>query len=321
MLTRPAGLCDGDVEKVIEEAWGIAVTSLEYRPIGFGSHHWAASGARGVRHFVTVDELSAESRGRDEVSVLGLHLRPALTAATDLRAFGCRFVVAPIATKTDGPFARFDRYAVALYPFIDGQGFSFEEPFGEADRERVLELVAALHMVPVAAIRPPATDEFVVPLLDQLDRALGPRGCRRWTVRSDRLSSARRQRGPDQEDGRRYQALLARHLKHPGPLVVTHGEIHPGNVMVTPEGWVIVDWDTALVAPPERDLWRLAGEEVDRSFGRMPTPLERLPTNGSSTSMPFAGIWPRSPCSQRSSGGRTKTPRTAGRRWRSFNRS
>ncbi len=246
------------MEKVIEEAWGIAVTSLEYRPIGFGSHHWVASGARGVRHFVTVDELSAESRARDEVSVLGLHLRPALTAATDLRAFGCRFVVAPIATKTDGPFARFDRYAVALYPFIDGQGFSFEEPFGEADRERVLELVAALHMVPVAAIRPPATDEFVVPLLDQLDRALdreaaadGPYAATASLLLVDNEARIRRMVA-------RYEALLARHLKHPGPLVVTHGEIHPGNVMVTPEGWVIVDWDTALVAPPERDLWRLA---------------------------------------------------------------
>jgi spectinomycin phosphotransferase len=41
-------------------------------------------------------------------------------------------------------------------------------------------------------------------------------------------------------------------------VVVTHGEIHPGNVMVTSNGWVIVDWDTILVAPPERDLWRLA---------------------------------------------------------------
>jgi spectinomycin phosphotransferase/16S rRNA (guanine(1405)-N(7))-methyltransferase len=56
----------------------------------------------------------------------------------------------------------------------------------------------------------------------------------------------------------RYRTLVAQCLSDHGPLVITHGEIHPGNVMVTSKGWVIVDWDTALVAPPERDLWRLA---------------------------------------------------------------
>ena len=27
--------------------------------------------------------------------------------------------------------------------------------------------------------------------------------------------------------------------------------------MLTARGWVLVDWDTTLVAPPERDLWSL----------------------------------------------------------------
>ena len=27
--------------------------------------------------------------------------------------------------------------------------------------------------------------------------------------------------------------------------------------MLTADGWVLIDWDTALVAPPERDLWSL----------------------------------------------------------------
>ena len=27
--------------------------------------------------------------------------------------------------------------------------------------------------------------------------------------------------------------------------------------MLTGGGWVLIDWDTALVAPPERDLWSL----------------------------------------------------------------
>ena len=39
--------------------------------------------------------------------------------------------------------------------------------------------------------------------------------------------------------------------------MLTHGEPHPGNTMLTPDGWRLIDWDTVLVAPPERDLWSL----------------------------------------------------------------
>ena len=42
---------------------------------------------------------------------------------------------------------------------------------------------------------------------------------------------------------------------------VTDGELHRGNTVVTATGVVLVDWDTCLLAPPERDLWLLVGEE------------------------------------------------------------
>lgn len=44
--------------------------------------------------------------------------------------------------------------------------------------------------------------------------------------------------------------------------VLTHGEPHPGNTLRTNDGWRLIDWDTALVAQPERDLWHLATPET-----------------------------------------------------------
>ena len=41
------------------------------------------------------------------------------------------------------------------------------------------------------------------------------------------------------------------------PRVLTHGEPHAGNTMLTIDGWKLIDWDTAALAPPERDLWNL----------------------------------------------------------------
>ena len=40
-------------------------------------------------------------------------------------------------------------------------------------------------------------------------------------------------------------------------MVLTHGEPHVENVMLTANGFVLIDWDTTMIAPPERDLWML----------------------------------------------------------------
>jgi spectinomycin phosphotransferase/16S rRNA (guanine(1405)-N(7))-methyltransferase len=56
----------------------------------------------------------------------------------------------------------------------------------------------------------------------------------------------------------RYDALAARADRRRA--VLTHGEPHPGNTMRTAAGWRLIDWDTVLVAPPERDLWLLGAE-------------------------------------------------------------
>ncbi len=58
--------------------------------------------------------------------------------------------------------------------------------------------------------------------------------------------------------------LAATTLATPERFVLTHGEPHPGNTITTDTGVVLVDWDTALVAPPERDLWMVAGPEQDQ---------------------------------------------------------
>jgi hypothetical protein len=55
----------------------------------------------------------------------------------------------------------------------------------------------------------------------------------------------------------RYDHLVSGALADPPGLVLTHGEPHAGNTMRTDAGWLLIDWDTVLAAPPERDLWDL----------------------------------------------------------------
>lgn len=45
--------------------------------------------------------------------------------------------------------------------------------------------------------------------------------------------------------------------------MITHGEPHPGNVIQVGAEKMLVDWDTVGFAPPERDLWMVAGAGDD----------------------------------------------------------
>jgi spectinomycin phosphotransferase len=58
-----------------------------------------------------------------------------------------------------------------------------------------------------------------------------------------------------------YQQLVASVTDRDARFVLTHGEPHVGNTIDTDDGVALIDWDTLLVAPPERDLWSLAVED------------------------------------------------------------
>jgi spectinomycin phosphotransferase len=60
---------------------------------------------------------------------------------------------------------------------------------------------------------------------------------------------------------------LADRLAAAPDLVITHGEPHPGNLLHTEGGPLLIDWDTVGLAWPERDLWSVlseTGEEARR---------------------------------------------------------
>lgn len=96
MYTRPSDLPDDVVVDALWEGWGLSVESFEFLPVGFGSHHWRAD-ANEACWFVTVDDLVAKRRRRDETRDEPLHrLRAALQTARNLQDDGFSFAVAPI---------------------------------------------------------------------------------------------------------------------------------------------------------------------------------------------------------------------------------
>lgn len=262
MLIWPAGLTEAALVTALAQGWGLAAAALEYRPVGWGSHHWAVTDDAGVRWFVTVDELDKKRAARDEPREAAFgRLRASLTAARDLRDVGAGFVVAPVPRGDGALVARLGaRFAVAVYPFIDGRSFGWGEFTSAGHRRQVLDLVVAVHTAPAAIRRHAMTDDFAVPHRDELAAAFGPAGgaadCGPYARPLSHL--VRQHAAPLQRLLAGYDQMVRQARAGPARAVLTHGEPHPGNTMLTADGrWLLIDWDTVLTAPPERDLWGL----------------------------------------------------------------
>jgi Phosphotransferase enzyme family len=272
VLTPPDDLADSDLVAVLRRGWDLDVTSLAYRAVGWGSHHWEATSGAGPRWFVTVDDLAQKQfRDGEPLTVAFSRLRASLAAAADLRGCGATFVLGPVLDHDGEPVTRVSgRFAVAVYPFVDGQSFTWGE-FAPGQRLAMLTLVTGVHTAPAAARRRALTDDFTVPYRAGLEAALdpavavpgaGPYASTLTLLLRQNAAAIRRLLA-------RYDALVAQARSRPGRMVLTHGEPHPGNTLLAAEasgggsgggwggGWMLIDWDTAMIAPPERDLWLL----------------------------------------------------------------
>jgi len=246
----------------------LVVASLRYRAVGFGSHHWEVVDSSGERWFVTVDELDLKRHSLGEPGDAAVHrLRAALHTARNLRDTGCTFVVAPVLAIDGEPLVESaGRCGVALYPYVEGESFSWGEFATAKHRRAVLDLIVEVHTAPAAASRHALVDDFGIPHRDELESSLiprddvwdrGPYGALASALVAENAATIQRLLA-------RYDDLAKRAGEPARPTVLTHGEPHPGNTMLTADGWVLIDWDTVLLAPPERDLWSL--DPGDRSI-------------------------------------------------------
>ncbi len=151
-------------------------------------------------------------------------------------------------------------YALSVYPHVAGRTFGWGPYEDTGHRDAVLGRLVALHTTTgcrVLTARDDLGQALVAGLRALLDDPgapwdAGPFSHGAWRLVVDR--------------GARLGALLDRYQRlvagaDPAGFVVTHGEPHRGNTIVTDAGVVLVDWDTCLLAPPERDVWLVAGDD------------------------------------------------------------
>jgi len=244
----------------LEATWGLRIAELQYKPVGFGSHHYVALDADDARWFVTVDDLTAETRPTPDPEMALAALDDALRTAVALRQSGLEFVHAPIEGSGGALLARVgQRYALSLFVFIDGKTNPTGAHESVEERRAVLRALGRMHAAQRVAVTASVVrrDTLEVPLRARLADGLDNPAA---TWHGGPYSEAARRlllsnEGRIQELFDRYDELTTVVRATSEQWVITHGEPHGANVMKTTGGAIfLIDWDTVALAPRERDL-------------------------------------------------------------------
>ncbi|GAB7051614.1 phosphotransferase [Catenuloplanes indicus] len=245
MLAEPPDLDRADVAAALHRGWGLTVAALDYAPLGYGAHHYRARDTGGAEWFLGValdPDVAALER--------------AFGTAAALREAGLDFVAAPL-RRPDGRCVTVTAggAAVSVTELIDGRSHGFGDVLPAPVRAELRSALDRMHASPVPPGAP--VDSLAVPYRDELD---GPWSDGPYARRTRSLLISRTAFLEDLFA--RYDALVPVVTAERAAWVVTHGEPHPGNVMLPAGGGLrLIDWDTVAVAPRERDLWMVAPDD------------------------------------------------------------
>jgi spectinomycin phosphotransferase len=254
MREPPVDVSDAEVLAAVRRDWDAPVDRVEHLPLGFGAHHWAAYDGAGPRLFVTFDRL--------EPKRTALRLEAAYAGAAALHEAGLGFVLASRRTHEGRFTVPLAEGALSCTPWREGR------PGGPLDLAWTTAALTRLHAAEPPADLPPwrplvgADLAETTAALTSEDWGPGPFATAardavrahladldRWTRRYHHLAEVAR--------GRAW--------------VATHGEPDSGNQLLTPEGRLLVDWESLKLAPRELDLRTLvdAGARTDADLGML----------------------------------------------------
>jgi spectinomycin phosphotransferase len=252
MITQP-DYEESQLKAKVEEEYGFSVQELKPVPWGESSWGYAVEGVAGEKYFLKVHP------NRD-VPEESLHLTERLFTQCHLEN-----TVYPIPTKSEKLKVPFGRHTIVLFNFVAGENSRNRRL--TIDQFKVLgRILAKLHHSTSQVGDYSVKERYEIPFVKTYQKLLKEIGKEpeKGNEPQKELKNLLKQHIPRLEkEMYDLQVSCQKAFSLKGKFVICHGDLTPGNILVTPTGDLcLADWDEPILAPKERDLVFLAGPKM-----------------------------------------------------------
>jgi spectinomycin phosphotransferase len=263
VLEKP-NVPDADLLACLRDQYALHPTQIAFLPIGNDMH-------TAVYRVSTDEAISYFLKLRS-----GPFAAPTVALPRLLHDQGITAIIPPLPTHAGHLWTRLDAFAVILFPFVAGRN-GFDVPLSEG---QWVALGVALKRLHTAVVPPPLAAHLPHEMYGPQwrDQVRGWQACIAHTAFADPVAAQlaaflRAKRDDISQIVARAEALGNVLRARPPAPVLCHADILAANVLLGADGALhIVDWDTLMFAPKERDLmfigggiggiWNEAGEEA-----------------------------------------------------------
>jgi spectinomycin phosphotransferase len=235
-----------DIATVLRDAYGLSAAEIAFLPLGadINTAAYRIATKEGNTFFLKL---------RDKT----FH-KASIAVPMYLRDHGMKEIIPAVATRSGALAEDFGRYKAILYPFVKGHN-AIETPLTEEQWFKFGAALKRFHTVefPRAVTQGIPTESFSSRWRDEARLFLRRAGEKAFgePVAAE-LAAFLISNTSETLDLVNRAESLARLLAHQRlHYVLCHGDIHGWNLLIDEEGKLyIVDWDTLIFAPKERDL-------------------------------------------------------------------
>jgi spectinomycin phosphotransferase len=242
----------------LREQYGLSAAALEFLPLGLDARS-------GIYRAVT-----------DEGAAYLLKVRrgplydPSLLIPRYLSDQGIASIVAPLPATSGALRVDLEEWTLAVYPYIEGER-GWRPGMTDGQWAAVGAAVKQIHEVapPADGLRLLRRETFDPAEYMRSARAFEAReaGAEGGSEHARALRAAWMARRSTIHTALASMETLGRALqRQPGPYVICHADLHPGNIIRAQAGQVfIIDWDDVMLAPKERDFLFVGQARADEA--------------------------------------------------------
>lgn len=262
----------------LDQEYGIRLKTVEFIPMGDSAYSYRLNGVNGERYYLKIFDHRNDKQRRGIAKLNGY-----LPLICNLyRQKLMRNISYPIRTRQGDFYTSFSGITAVLFNFIDGDTLAEAYPFPKEILVEIAKTAADIHRITPgieSALLPAET--FDISFEFDLDPCIS---ALESTAAFDNVSrQALREHVVPMKKRILFLLDLVRELRGQAvsaakDQVLCHGDLWGGNLIRHGGELHVIDWESAIVAPPEFDLVGYIGEEFDVFFSAYEKHLGRSVT-------------------------------------------